>query len=222
MLLMVIAATLPFYCAGVLLLISRQPPRPASTPTPASATAQTATGPTVRPTITPISVGQQPSPTQISLLNVTPTQISIFAPTPTGVVIFGTPFPVLPTPDSQLPFCADLSGATSLDIRASVPANAAGGAAIYCRTLTNIYSVGNQSVIDRGIRLAVDIFAMDGNRQVTRFSAAIKLCLRGSGAFVFLDANQSPRTPADLPATFENGYTCASIPNAGTAVLVEH
>jgi hypothetical protein len=224
-LLMVIGATIPFYCAGVVLLVSVPRPRtatPTADPSTPQVTAGTLTS-TTKPTITPISVGQAASPTPIILLNSTPTTISIFA-TPTPLVMFGSPVgtlrPAFPTPQNQMPYCADFNGLTSQEIRASVPSNAAGGAAVYCRTLTNPFSVGNQSVIDRGIRIAVDVFAMDGSRQVTRFNQAVKLCLQGQGAFVFLDANQSPRTPADLPATYESGYTCASIPNAGTAVLV--
>jgi hypothetical protein len=39
---------------------------------------------------------------------------------------------------------------------------------------------------------------------------------------IFMDATTSPRTMWEMDnTTFENGYTCGWIPNAGTVVLIE-
>jgi hypothetical protein len=44
--------------------------------------------------------------------------------------------------------------------------------------------------------------------------------LQGNGTLLYLDATAAPRTVAELPVFVQSGYTCGSIPNAGTVVLV--
>jgi hypothetical protein len=224
---MIIVVTVPFYCAGGLLLISA-PRRPNSTPTPnvpAGATRPNTTG--APPSPTAIGAALLPTLTPILVLRTTPTQIS-FAPTPTPITLpggLGTTNPTAisffpPTQAGGAPFCSAFNGVRFDNIRADVPAQAAGGGAVYCRQLTDNNAIGVQSVLDRGVILAFDVFALDGSRAVTRFNARVGICLRGSGQIVFLDATLSPRTPADLPTSSDGGFSCAGIPNAGTVVLV--
>ena len=69
---------------------------------------------------------------------------------------------------------------------------------------------------------AVDVFALhhDG-LPTTFFNKPVLTCLQGSGVFLYLDATVSPRAVIELPVFARDGYTCASIPNAGTVVLVD-
>jgi hypothetical protein len=225
LLLLIIAATVPCYCTGgALLLINPLLRPPQTTPTVVVTSTGEAVGlaptRTLVPSITPflgipttIPNELLPTPPQVELLE-SPTPLTIF-PTPGGWNVGGNP-----TAQGQIPFCADFSGITNEAIRAYIPGGTAGGASIYCRSITDTNQIGVQSVISRGVLVAVDIFALTGSTYVTRFNNSIEVCLRGSGTFIFLDANQSPRSPAELSSVQSNGYTCASVPNAGTAVLV--
>jgi hypothetical protein len=88
-------------------------------------------------------------------------------------------------------------------------------------SVTSSGNIGVQSVIDRGVLQAVDVFLSGPNAQFTGDAA---VCLKGSGAMVFLAASGVPRTPQDLIAwqtpSFP-GYTCATLYQPGTLVLVE-
>lgn len=119
----------------------------------------------------------------------------------------------------QMPLCADFNGSTNPLILANVLAGSAASARIYCRIISDKYQIGVASVLARGVLVAVDIFALNGSLSVTHFNNPIFVCLQGSGAFIFLDANLSPRTPQQLTSVSQNGYQCANVPNAGTVVL---
>ena len=162
-----------------------------------------------------VTIELLPTPTQLFL---GPTPIDLSNPTPivlTTAIVYGTA-----TPFGQMPLCADFNGSTSPLILANVPSGTAGSARVYCRVITDKYQIGVQSVLARGVLVAVDIFALNGGSSVTRFNNSVFVCLQGSGPFIFLDANQSPRAPQQLTSVNQNGYECANVPNAGTVVLV--
>jgi hypothetical protein len=147
-----------------------------------------------------------------------PTPFDSSNPTP---IVLTTSVPLgTATQVGQMPLCGDFNGSTNPIIRADVPSGTAAGARVYCRVISDKYQIGVPSVLSRGVLVAVDIFALNGGSSVTRFNNSIYVCLQGSGAFIFLDANQSPRSPQQLTSVSENGYQCANVSNAGTVVLV--
>ena len=80
-----------------------------------------------------------------------------------------------------------------------------------------------ESVLDAGVINAVDVFALEkGGQPIKTFNKSVLACLLGNGRFIYLDDSNAPRVPATLATTALNGYTCASIPNPGTVVLVSH
>ncbi len=52
------------------------------------------------------------------------------------------------------------------------------------------------------------------------FVSPVTVCLRGSGDVLFLSAAGVGRQPQHLASTVSGGYTCVSVPNSGTVVLV--
>ena len=170
------------------------------------------------------------SATSTIVLQPTPTQLVLYSSpydftpnangTSSGVVIVATDIIGPPTQPGQIPSCADFNGSTNQAIRASVPSGTTANGHIYCRVITDKYQIGVASVLARGVQIAVDIFALNGGTSVTVFNNPIYVCLQGSGAFIFLNANLSPRTPVQLTSVNDNGYQCANVPNAGTVVLV--
>lgn len=116
--------------------------------------------------------------------------------------------------------CANFDGSTNPVVRAGF------GSGVFCRVLyenrqplsaASPSQVGVQSILNSGVIQAVDVFTLDSN---ARLASPVQVCLLGTGNFIFLDATQSPRTPQSLPTTWMEGYSCGSIPNTGTAVLV--
>jgi hypothetical protein len=136
----------------------------------------------------------------------------------TAAAAFATPQPI--------PLCALIGGGTNSIVRASVPSGL--NADVFCRVLNEngVYvrdaaEVGDQTLINAGVLQAVDVFGFaSGGVQVTALNQPIRVCLQGSGRLFFRDATNAPRVTVPLAATGEGGYTCASIPNAGTVVLV--
>ena len=112
--------------------------------------------------------------------------------------------------------------------RAAVPDGTVIGGRVFCQVLVEnaVFvrppaEIGQPEVLSRGVIQAVDVFALhpDGT-STAAFNNNITVCLLGSGVFLFLDATASPRPVIELPAVLRNGYTCASLPHAGTVVLV--
>jgi LysM repeat protein len=105
----------------------------------------------------------------------------------------------------------------------TVPPNAVtapnGPANVYCRILTTNAEIG---VTDSNLIRAVEIFALsvNGQNSITRFNLPVQVCLLGTGSLLFRDANAAPRAPEAIASQSEGGYTCTSIPNAGTVVLI--
>src|SRR5690606_34258110 len=98
----------------------------------------------------------------------------------------------------------------------------------FCRTLVEhgefvrpSAEVGRPEVLNLGVLQAVDVFALrhDGSATAT-FAAEMTVCLQGQGTLLYLDATIAPRAIVPLPAFSRDGYTCGSVPNAGTVVLV--
>ncbi|MBZ0277951.1 MAG: SH3 domain-containing protein, partial [Anaerolineae bacterium] len=126
------------------------------------------------------------------------------------------------------PPCADLNGETNRIVRANVQDGTVANGSVFCRIINENGSfvqsaneIGDQSVLDRGILQAVDVFGLSytGN-PVSAFNLSVNICLVGSGSIIYLDATAAPRVPVQITATSQGGYTCANIPNAGTVVLV--
>lgn len=131
------------------------------------------------------------------------------------------------TPSRDLPYCADLSGATTPLVRYEIPFGTVSSGGVYCRILVqnsrylvNSAQIGSQALIDKGIIQAVDVFAILGSgATVTTFNNPIKICLQGSGDLFFMDASQSPRVLVQLTSVADGGYTCGTVSTAGLVVL---
>lgn len=147
-----------------------------------------------------------------STVNVTP------APTPgTGAVNAAT-----------APLCSLIGGGTNSIVRANVADGTVPQGSVFCQVITensnhirNAAEIGVPSLIERGPIQAVEVFGLlhDG-QSAPDFAIPVTVCLAGSGQFVYLNALQAPREPAYLPSTASAGYTCATISDAGTVVLV--
>ena len=118
-----------------------------------------------------------------------------------------------------VPLCADLNGTTNAIVRANPPAGVYG---VHCRIIAestrfirSAAEVGVQSVLDRGVIHAVDVFSPSNAN-----AGGTNICLQGTGELIFLDASAAPRTAQSLPASTQGGYTCATLPGVGTVVLV--
>jgi len=131
--------------------------------------------------------------------------------------------------NGNVPLCADFNGSTSPIVGAAFPPGMVSSGNVFCRVLVENRAnmaanagsqIGVQSVLNAGVIQAVDIFVQGGTGSAV-FNVPAKVCLLGAGRYIYLDATQTPRVPQDLSASSENGYTCASIPNAGTVVLVK-
>jgi len=126
--------------------------------------------------------------------------------------------------------CADLSGATNPIVRGSVSPEAVPNGNVYCRVLAedgvfpnplDTARLGDPGLIEYGVIHAVDVFGVtSGGMSYPAFDVPVTICLQGSGRFIYLNALNSPRTTFEMPAVVQGGYTCASIPAAGTVVLI--
>jgi hypothetical protein len=124
------------------------------------------------------------------------------------------------------PLCSLIGGGTNRIIRADVPGGL--NAAVFCRILVenSVYvqraaEVGDGTLVNAGIIQAVDVFGFTANGvQVADFNLPITVCLQGSGRMFYRDATNAPRATVPLAVNSTSGYTCASIPNAGTVILV--
>jgi hypothetical protein len=151
---------------------------------------------------------------------------------PDNVVVIsslvGGPGSVAPPPP-LLPLCADFDGSTAETIRAHIPDGTVTGGSVFCRSLVEDAAfveapaeIGNAEVLAHRVLQAVDVFGLLHNGSAaTDFNVAPTICLRGSGALYYLDATVAPRALSELPSYAQSGYTCGSIPNAGTVVLVD-
>lgn len=140
--------------------------------------------------------------------------------TPTATTVGATPQPTA----QPLPLCTLLGGGTNNIVRADANPYQ------FCRILVEngVYKqdaaeIGDINLINAGVWQAVDIFEYAaGGVQVTVFSRPLNICLHGVGQFYYRDATGQPRATALLPGWQNGEYTCATINNAGTVVLVGH
>ncbi|MBE2182012.1 MAG: hypothetical protein IAE89_01185 [Anaerolineae bacterium] len=138
------------------------------------------------------------------------------SPGPTSIA------PTMQPTTQPLPLCTLLGGGTNNIVRADATPYQ------FCRILVEngVYKqegaeIGDINLINAGVWQAVDIFEYtSGGVQVLNFSHPLSICLYGTGQFYYRDATGQPRTTA-LLSSWQNGeYTCATINNAGTVVLV--
>jgi hypothetical protein len=125
-----------------------------------------------------------------------------------------------------LPACAVLDNS---NLRVESLDGAVTDGAVFCREIASdgVYRlnpgvIGTQSVIERSVRQAYDIFGMTVEGvAVEQFNEPITVCLKGRGALVFLPAFASPRPPQS-PVSYPNGdFTCANLGSSGILALVD-
>lgn len=145
--------------------------------------------------------------------------------------ILALALPVVQAQDVLIPgTCANVDANSDL-IRIGVPEGAVANGTVGCRVIHNGENfvltpavIGNLAVIQRGVLASVDVFGSAGGGSPTRFAQEMQVCLKGTGTFIFLDANFTPRVPSEMPAVTRNinntNYTCTLISNAGITVLV--
>ena len=100
--------------------------------------------------------------------------------------------------------------------------------AVFCRVLVENGNfkgdpgqVGNAGLIAMGIWQAVDVFGLTaGGNSVVLFNHPVYVCLSGTGTLYYADASNAPRVYVQIASSVQGGFTCASIPNAGTLVLI--
>lgn len=128
---------------------------------------------------------------------------------------------------AALPTCADLDHD---NLRVDQPEDAVIDGAVYCREIArdgefviNPGAIGNQSVIERGVQQAYDLFGLTVEGvAVPRFDRAVTICLRGHGSLIFLPAFASPR-PVQTPQSYpRDGFTCARLGSPGILALVDN
>ncbi len=135
--------------------------------------------------------------------------------------------PAAPLPPNVNPLqdrCMLLSGGSFLT--EVTPGTVAGD--VFCRIinrdgeyLTNPGEIGDINLIQRGVLQAIDVFGLsDGGQAIISFNAPVKVCLRGSGELAFMTAATQPRQLQGVAAFSEGTWTCTTLANAGTLILL--
>lgn len=95
----------------------------------------------------------------------------------------------------------------------------------YCRVLMRNGNVTEFSgaipanLINLGVKLAVDVYRLEGGRSITEFPNYARVCLAGKGRLFYMDSRQAPRIPLELPTETVGDLTCGWIPAPGTLIL---
>ncbi|GEM_PF-2317428 len=113
-------------------------------------------------------------------------------------------------------------------ILVDVPEAAVPDGGVFCRFIARegIFiadrgEIGNQSVLNSGVVHAVEVYGLLGLRSITRFETPVRICMKGTGALLFLDASESLGRVARALVSFTSGeFTCADLSFAGTVILV--
>jgi hypothetical protein len=85
----------------------------------------------------------------------------------------------------------------------------------------NAEQLGDPFLINSPIGNGAEVFGLSFTGiPVAPFSAPVRVCLLGSGSFYYRDATASPRITLRMNTINEGGYTCSTLPNSGTIVLV--
>jgi hypothetical protein len=98
--------------------------------------------------------------------------------------------------------------------------------ATYCRVLMRDGGVVSYAgaiptdLIGLGVKLAVDVYAIQNQQVVNDFGTYARICLDGVGRLFYLDARNMPRYPIELESETIANLTCGWIPASGTLVLV--
>ncbi len=138
---------------------------------------------------------------QSALAALSPPDSGGSAPTP-------TPTPLPPEPEEEAP---TETPSTCLSLPAHILVTDVSGST-QCKVADET-GVGNQTLIDAGMYHAVDVFGY--------LPSAITVCIQhDTGAFVLLDAAESPRTIVPLRTWQDSGMKCANVDRPGTAVLM--
>ncbi|MCC6798676.1 MAG: hypothetical protein IT325_01050 [Anaerolineae bacterium] len=126
--------------------------------------------------------------------------------------------------------CADPTGLTNPIVRAGVAAGTVPNGNVYCRVLAengafpnplDSARLGIPGLVQYGVIHAVDIFGVtSGGLSYPDFEIPVTVCLEGTGRFIYLNALNAPRTTFEMPSVVQGGFTCATIPAAGTVVLI--
>jgi hypothetical protein len=78
-------------------------------------------------------------------------------------------------------------------------------------------NIGVLSVLQMGVLQAVDVFSIEGLVDLS----GVTVCLKGSGTLLHLyGAPRTPHTVPTYPVAAFAGFTCGSVPQTGTLVLV--
>lgn len=137
--------------------------------------------------------------------------------------------PVLPTPTAgPQNTCRVVSENAQGMFTANVADNTVPEGDVFCRIIardsryiTGPAEIGVPSVIDLGVIQAVDVFGMHrSGRPVVPFAFPVRVCLRGAGRLLFLNAVTANRTVEGIGTMLAGDYVCADLPNSGTLVLV--
>jgi predicted outer membrane repeat protein len=95
----------------------------------------------------------------------------------------------------------------------------------YCRVLMRNGNVTEFSgaipanLMSLGVKLAVDVYRLEGGRSITEFPNYARVCLAGKGRLFYMDSRQAPRIPLELPTETVGDLTCGWIPAPGTLIL---
>jgi hypothetical protein len=94
---------------------------------------------------------------------------------------------------------------------------------LFTAAFVTCYQIQLKGVVHVFSKIATHEAAAFPHCQCARFCDAVwrrRLLRLSTGALLHLDATVAPRVAVELPTWASEGYTCATIPNAGTVVLV--
>ncbi|MBE2181998.1 MAG: hypothetical protein IAE89_01115 [Anaerolineae bacterium] len=165
-------------------------------------------------------------PTNTPILPTSTGTVTALPPTATGTAV--PPAAIVPTTGPIAPLCNLIGGGTNSVVRANVPDNTVTRGSVFCQVIVEhrqyirtSAEIGIPEVIALEPIQAVEVFGLlHTGDSSPDFNNSITVCLMGSGRMIYLSALQAPRVPSWLPATPYDNYTCTSIPDAGTVVLV--
>jgi predicted outer membrane repeat protein len=95
----------------------------------------------------------------------------------------------------------------------------------YCRVLMTNGAVVNYAgaipadLIGLGVKVAVDVYRLEGGATVNTFPTYQQICLAGEGRFFYMDGRNAPRYSVEMASEIVDGMTCAWIPAPGTVIL---
>jgi hypothetical protein len=123
---------------------------------------------------------------------------------------------------------AEFNGTPGSVIRGSAPGGAVNNGDVYVRLIAvngtlrvSPEQLGDPFLINSIIGNGAEVFGLTfTGLPVSAFNAPVRICLLGGGSVYYRDATASPRITLEMNTIRDGGYTCATIPNSGTLVLV--